>query len=136
MADQTSSYEVAHERREVRCDGVHAVAEVLRKLRAVGGNSDDLVTQGVNMCDVRVRDFGAHRYFGGGFEDGFEIFGEDGGEGGNCGVGAEACGRWRLGRPRDLGFRELTHCTDDLGVGEVVGDDFGHFGEVPAIPLL
>lgn len=44
------------------------------------------------MRDVRVGDLGAHGYFGGGFEDGFEIFREEGGKGGGGGVGAEACG--------------------------------------------
>ena len=34
------------------------------------------------------------------------------------------------------GTRRLTHGLDDLGVGDVLGDDLGHFGKVPPIPLL
>lgn len=30
----------------------------------------------------------------------------------------------------------LTHMSDNFRVGNVVGDDFGHFGKVPSIPFL
>jgi hypothetical protein len=29
-----------------------------------------------------------------------------------------------------------THCLDAFGVGDVVNDDFGHFGEMPTVPFL
>lgn len=29
-----------------------------------------------------------------------------------------------------------THVSDNFSIGNVVGDDFGHFREVPAIPFL
>lgn len=67
MADQTSPDKLTHKRGQVRGDGVHAVAEVLCELRAVGSDGDDLVTQGVDMRYVGIGDLSAHRYLGGGF---------------------------------------------------------------------
>ena len=31
---------------------------------------------------------------------------------------------------------ERTHRSNDLGVGKVVGNDLGHFGEMPPVPFL
>ena len=44
VADEPCADEVANESSEVRRNRVHAIPEVLRKLCAIGGNGDDLVT--------------------------------------------------------------------------------------------
>ena len=31
---------------------------------------------------------------------------------------------------------EITHKLDDFGICNIVGDNFGHFWEMPAIPFL
>jgi hypothetical protein len=43
MTDQTCPHELADECRQIRGNGVHAVAEVFCELGAVGGDCDDLV---------------------------------------------------------------------------------------------
>lgn len=36
-----------------------------------------MVTEGMDVVDVCVGDFGTHGYFGGGFESEFEVLGKD-----------------------------------------------------------
>ena len=52
VADESRADEVANERGQVGCDGVHAIPEVLRELRAVGGDGDDLVAQRVDVRHI------------------------------------------------------------------------------------
>ena len=65
-------------------------------------------------------------------------------EGGDRGVGSEAC-CWEGAKKRTEMVREelgvggvvlRTHMADDFGVGDVVRDNLGHFGEIPTVPFL
>ncbi len=97
VRDQSRADELADKRSEVGRDRSHAVAEVLGELGAVLGDADHLVAQRVDVLDVGVGDFGAHRELGGSLEGRFEVLGEDEREVGRRGVGAEACARASAG---------------------------------------
>ncbi len=74
MANQTRANKFPYESCEIRSNGAHAVAEVFGELATIGGDRYYLVTEGVNMCNIGVRNFCPHRYFCGSFKDCFEIF--------------------------------------------------------------
>lgn len=92
VTDEPRADELADERGQVRRDRVHAVAQVLRELRAVRGDRDDLVAERVYVHDVGVGDFGAHGDLGCGLQGRLEVFGEDSGEVGCGSVCPESCG--------------------------------------------
>ena len=90
------------------------------------------------MGNIGVGDFCAHGDLSGGFEDCFEVFREKVGERRGGGICPEplGCGRLRKGREGSCDGEWLTHRSNDFGVSNVVDDNFGHFGEMPAIPFL
>lgn len=90
VADEARADELADERGEVRRDRVHAVAQVLRELRAVRGDRDHLVAERVDVRNVRVGDLGAHGDLGGGLHGCLEVLRENGGEVGGGSVCPEA----------------------------------------------
>ena len=118
MADQPGAHELADERRQVRRDRRHAVAQIRVQLRTVLADGNHLVTQAPDVLHVRVAHLGTHRDLGGGLERLLELLREDLGEVRRIRVGPEA------------------HGADHAGVGNVVRDDLAHLGEVPAVPLL
>lgn len=82
MSDQPCTNKLANQRCQVRRDSCHPVFEVFVELLSVFGDGDDLVAELVDVIDVGVSDLCTHTDLGGGFEGGFEFFGEDIGEGG------------------------------------------------------
>lgn len=80
VADEPRADEVTDERGQVGRDRVHAVAQVLRKLGAVGGDGDDLVAQGKDVRHVGFGNVGTHRDDGGRLQGRLQVLGEDGGE--------------------------------------------------------
>lgn len=91
MADQPRSDELSDQGRQIWRDSNHTIPKVLGELSTIVRDVDYLVAEGVNVCNIGIRDFGTHRNFGGGFENGFDVFGEDGGKVGAARVGSEAC---------------------------------------------
>ena len=80
MSDQPCANKFSNEGRQIRCNGVHSISEIFSELCSVRRYRDDLVAEGVDMGNVRIRNFCPHGDLGGGFEDGLQIFGKDGGE--------------------------------------------------------
>jgi hypothetical protein len=136
VGDETSSDELSDEGGKVGGDGGHAVAEILVELGTVLSDGDDLVGEEVDVDEVRLGDLSSHGNSGGGLEGLLELLGEDGGEVGRAVVGAESCSVRLSVSTRGDGGGQLTHGLDDLGVGDVLRNDLGHFGEVPSVPFL
>jgi len=118
VGDQSSTDEFSNEGGKVGSDSGHTVSEVFVEFRSVLSDRDDLVTEEVDVVEILLRDFSSHRDGGGGFESLFEFFGEDVREVGGIVVGSES------------------HSFDNLGVGDVFGNDLAHLGEVPSVPFL
>ena len=118
VTDQPGTDEVSDQGGQIWRDCGHSISKVLGKLRTVGGDGDDLITEGVDVVDIGVGYLGTHRYFGSGFDGGFKLFGKN-------------CGKICRGS-----VRPETHDLDDLGVRQVVDDDFCELREMPAVPFL
>ena len=118
VSDQTSSDELSDEGGKVRSDSGHAVSEVLVEFGSVLSDRDNLVAEEVNVVEILFRDFSSHGDSSGRLEGLFEFFREDVREVGSVVVGSE------------------THSFDNLGVGDVFGNNFAHLGEVPSVPFL
>ena len=91
--------------------------EVLEKLGSVSSNVNNLLGKSENVLQIVLTDVSSHRDFGEFLDLFFDVLGQDVAE---VGLGA---------------VHSVLHLDDGLGVGEVVGDDLAHFGEVPAVPF-
>lgn len=98
MADEASTNELTDEGGQIRGDSLHSVSEVIRELRSVFGDGDDLVTEGVDVCHIGVGNLSSHGQLCGGFDGSLEILGEDELERSGGGVGSEACVSERPGK--------------------------------------
>mmetsp|Transcript_16843 Transcript_16843/g.63884 ORF Transcript_16843/g.63884 Transcript_16843/m.63884 type:complete len:274 (-) Transcript_16843:483-1304(-) len=117
VGDEAGANELADHHAQVRCDGGHAVLEVLPEGGAVLHEGDDLVAELLHTVDVVLGDVSAHGHNGSLLEGRLDLGLEDVREVHGGGVGAHA------------------HLLHHASVLQVVRDDLAHLGEVPAVPL-
>lgn len=118
VGDETGAYELANKRSQIRCEGLHAVGEVVAQVLAVFGEVNNLLSQGAGCLEVFISNLGPHTDLCSGFDGSFDLLGQDGRQISVAGICAES------------------HFEDNFGVGEVVVENLGKLGEVPAVPLL
>lgn len=117
MADQSRAHKLSDHAGEVGSQSLHPVLEILLEGSPVIGQLNNLVTQRPNELLIDLADFSTHGDLGGSLGVLLDVLGEDPTQ---IGVGC---------------FCPDSDSLDSLGVDEVVSDDLGEFGEVPAVPL-
>lgn len=81
MADQPCTDQFTDESSQIGCNGIHTIAEILRQLCPVFGDGNHLITEVVDVVDILLGNFTAHRNLSSDLDSRFKIFWEDGGEG-------------------------------------------------------
>mmetsp|Transcript_5496 Transcript_5496/g.13902 ORF Transcript_5496/g.13902 Transcript_5496/m.13902 type:complete len:342 (+) Transcript_5496:700-1725(+) len=117
VADEARAHQLAHQHCQVGRDGVHAALEVVVQLDAVLAEAHHLVRQLLDVVQVVLADLRPHADHGRVLEVVLDLL---------------------IKYPGEVVVRRpgaITHEEHGLGVLHVVGDDLGHLGEVPAVPL-
>ncbi|GJC83751.1 hypothetical protein ColLi_06589 [Colletotrichum liriopes] len=118
MGDEAGTDEVTNEGGQVGGKSAHASLQVVGKRGTVLGVGDDLLSQQLNVLQIFRGDLSSHGNLCSGLNGGLKLLGEDVGEVGLVEV--------------------LTHANGNnkAGVHQVVVEDLGKLGEVPAVPFL
>lgn len=54
MADQSGANKFTNKSGKIRCNGIHTVSEIFGELGTVCRDGDDLITKGVDVCNIGV----------------------------------------------------------------------------------
>lgn len=99
-------------------NGLHAGVQVAGQLGAVVGVHNNVLSKQGDVLEILAGNLATHADLGGGLDGSLNLLGQD------------------LGQVRVGEVLAHTGGQDDLGVGDVVVEDLGQLGEMPAVPLL